>query len=165
MRRRWLIAAAALIPALSIGLSFVHPWGDLRGVSSEGALLDGSAISQDVRQTLERKCADCHSNRTHWPVYSRLAPGSWLMEHDVHEGRAAMNLSTWSGMSANERISVLTRIAAEVRSGSMPPRPYALMHPANRLTDAEKQNIASWAKTERRRLRATSDAQTRSDGQ
>lgn len=114
---------------------------------------------------LETKCADCHSNRTHWPVYSRLAPGSWLMERDVHDGRAAINLSGWSGMRADDRISALARIAAEVRSGEMPPKAYALMHPQTRLTDLEERSMMAWTKAERKRVRAMSEEQTRSDGQ
>ena len=165
MKRRGLIAAAALVPMLSAGFSFVHPWGDVRGVPAGGEMLGGSAIPQDVRHTLESKCADCHSNRTHWPVYSRLAPGSWLMERDVHEGRAAMNLSAWNVMRTEDKVSALTRIAAEVRSGTMPTRPYAFMHPANRLTDSEQKSIAAWAKAERKQLRAMSNEQMRSNGQ
>jgi cytochrome c len=113
-------SAAVLLPVLSVALSFVHPWGDVRGVSRGGELLSGSPIPQEVRHTMESKCADCHSNQTHWPVYSRLAPGSWLMERDVHDGRAAMNLSAWNRMRTDERISILTRITAKVRSGASP---------------------------------------------
>ncbi|HEY2469332.1 MAG TPA: heme-binding domain-containing protein [Terracidiphilus sp.] len=143
--------------ALSVGLSFAHPWGDVRHASSNDEILGGIAIPSNVRSTIETKCADCHSNRTHWPIYSRLAPGSWLMEHDVNAARTAMNLSQWNGMPVEGRIAALTRIAAEVRTGQMPPGPYALMHPANRLTDDDKQQIATWARAERKRLRATNE--------
>jgi hypothetical protein len=39
-------------------------------------------------------CFDCHSNQTVWPWYSNIAPMSWLIQHDVDEGRAALNWST-----------------------------------------------------------------------
>ena len=139
--------------AASVGLSFVHPWGDLRSADPKGEILGDSAIPARVRATIEAKCADCHSNRTHWPVYSRLAPGSWLMEHDVHAARTAMNLSQWNEIPAEGRIEALTRIAAEARNGQMPPAQYAFMHPANRLTNEEKQELAAWARSERKRLR------------
>lgn len=38
----------------------------------------------------------CHSNETVWPWYSRIAPVSWLVAHDVHDGREELNLSTWN---------------------------------------------------------------------
>ena len=164
MRWRRLAIPLACLPALSVALSLVHPWGDLRHAEASGEILAGSAIPANVRTTIETKCADCHSNRTHWPVYSRLAPGSWLMEHDVHAARTAMNLSQWKEIPAEGRIEALTRIAAEARSGQMPPAPYAFMHPANRLTDAEKQEIAAWARSERKRLRQTNQ-QKESNGQ
>jgi hypothetical protein len=33
----------------------------------------------EVKTILERSCFDCHSNRTRWPGYSRVAPVSWLV--------------------------------------------------------------------------------------
>ena len=69
------------------------------------------------------------------------------------------NISEWNAMRPEEQISVLTRIAAETRSGEMPPRMYLLMHPANHLSEAEKQNVATWAKGERKRLRTRGEEQ------
>ena len=80
------ITYGGLVLAAAVGLSFVHPWGDVRNVDERGEMFGGSEVPRGVREVLEQKCADCHSNRTHWPVYSRLAPGTWLMEHDVSEG-------------------------------------------------------------------------------
>ncbi|HMG88095.1 MAG TPA: heme-binding domain-containing protein [Terracidiphilus sp.] len=153
------IGFGALFLALtSVALSFVHPWGDVRRGATPGQMLEGSAVPQDVRGIVERKCADCHSNQTHWPVYSRLAPVSWLMEHDVYAGRSAMNLSLWAGMDVEDRIALLARISAEVRSGDMPPKPYAMMHAAA-LSDTEKQEIAAWARAERKRIRTETSGQ------
>lgn len=143
--------------AVSVGLSFVHPWGDLRDAAPKVPMLGTGEAPSEVRAILENKCADCHSNRTQWPFYSTLAPSSWLLEHDVHEGRGAMNLSLWDQMSSAGRISILTRLAAKVRSGEMPPSPYAMAHPAKRLTDDDKQLLGSWAKAERRRIRTIGD--------
>ena len=135
----------------------MHPWGNVRSADSNGETLGGANVPANVRAILEAKCADCHSNRTRWPVYSRLAPASWLMEHDVQAARTVMNLSRWKEMSADEQITALTRIAAEARSGEMPPRAYALMHPAARLSADEKQSLVAWARAERKRLRATTE--------
>ena len=81
------VVFSVLLFATAAGLSFVHPWGDVRSARVNGGLLGGTDAPQQVRHVIETKCGDCHSNQTHWPVYSRLAPGSWLMEHDVSEGR------------------------------------------------------------------------------
>jgi cytochrome c len=159
------ITYGGLVLAAAVGFSFVHPWGDLRNVDTRGELFGGSAIPQNVKQVLEQKCADCHSNRTHWPVYSRLAPGSWLMEHDVRKGRTALNFSRWHEMRPEERIDALSRIAAEVRSEEMPPTAYTTMHPMRHISDSEKQEIATWARAERRRLRAAAEGMKEMSGQ
>lgn len=156
---------AGALFAAAVGLSFVHPWGDVRNVDARGELLGGGEVPQEVRQVLEQKCGDCHSNRTHWPVYSRLAPGAWLMEHDVSEGREALNFSRWREMRAEQQIDALSRIAAEIRSEEMPPTAYTMMHPTRHVSDEEKQAVAAWARAERRRLRAAAEGQKEMSGQ
>ena len=163
MKRQQPILAGVALLASSVALSFAHPWGNLRSVAPGAQLLEGSAVPGDVRGVLEKKCADCHSNQTHWPLYSRVAPASWLMEHDVHTGRSAMNLSLWEGMNAEDRIATLTRIAAEVRNGEMPPKPYTMLHPANRLTETDQQQITAWARSERKHIRLELSAQKEND--
>ena len=138
--------------ALIIVLSTIHPWGDLRAAPST-ALLDGSAAPPNVRQVLEQKCADCHSENTHWPAYSRVAPASWLIERDVHDGRSHLNLSQWQHYSAEDQATLLNRIAAEVRSGQMPVKRYLVLHPQARLSPDEQQLIYDWAKAERKQIR------------
>ncbi len=149
----------AVLATASIAFSLAHPWGNLRSVPVHGPILEGSAVPEDVRRVFEAKCADCHSNQTHWPVYSRLAPASWLMEHDVYAGRAAMNLSNWAMTGADDRIAMLARIAAEARTGEMPPRPYTMLHPATHLTDSDKQQIVAWTRAERKRIKSASTPQ------
>ena len=145
--------ACLFLVAFCMAFSFVHPWGNVRNIAPGGQILEGSAMPDDVRSVLERKCADCHSNHTHWPAYSRLAPISWLTERDVQAGRSALNLSAWAGIDAQDRIAALAEIAAEVRSGEMPPKPYARMHAAF-LSESDKQRITAWSRAERKRLRA-----------
>ncbi len=147
-------SAAGAMFAASIALSFVHPWGNLRsGVQADTPLLDGSAVPDKVRHVLEKKCADCHSTNTEWPLYSRLAPGSWLVEHDVHEGRDHLNMSQWQRYNLETQIDLLTSIASEVRSGQMPVKQYLILHPKARLSPEEQQLIYDWAKAERKNIR------------
>lgn len=149
-----------------IVLSTIHPWGDLRAAASD-ALLEGSNVTPNVRNVLEAKCADCHSENTHWPAYSRVAPASWLIERDVHDGRSHLNLSQWQHYSAEDQATLLNRIAAEVRNGQMPVKRYLVLHPQARLSPAEQQLLYDWAKAERKSIRkqfaarpATTDGST-----
>jgi cytochrome c len=154
MNRAKIELAGGCLLAASIALATVHPWGNPRSGLERGApLLQGSNVSEDVRQVLEKKCGDCHSANTHYPVYTRLAPVSWMIERDVHEGRSAFDMSRWEDYSADNQISLLTRIASESRSGEMPLKQYLLFHPGNRLTNREQELIYDWAKAERKRVR------------
>jgi len=40
---------------------------------------------------LQHACYDCHSYETVWPSYAGAAPVSWLIAHDVYEGRNELN--------------------------------------------------------------------------
>jgi hypothetical protein len=140
--------------AASIALSTVHPWGNTRSASPGGLpLLHGSGAPDRVRDVLAAKCGDCHSENTRYPLYSHLAPVSWMFEHDVHKGRSNLNMSRWESYSDENRISVLTRLASVVHAGQMPPGTYVMLHPGARLSPHEQELIYDWAKTERKRIR------------
>jgi cytochrome c len=143
-----------VVLASSMGLSFVHPWGNVRsGPSPKAPLLEGTTVPPEVRHVLESKCADCHSDNTHWPTYSRFAPGSWLIERDVQKGRAHLDLSQWQRYDQDSRIDLLARIASEARSGEMPEKQYLLLHPGAKLSPAEQQLLYDWARSERKLLK------------
>lgn len=77
-------------------------------------------------------CYDCHSNETEWPVYSYVAPMSWLVRRDVEAGRDELNFSDW-GDDAGEADDAIEALL----EGAMPPRRYVLLHPEADLADAE----------------------------
>jgi hypothetical protein len=147
------IGSALLI--LSTALAHVHPWGNVRAASQpDKPKLTGATIPVEVQQILERKCGDCHSESTHWPVYSQFAPASWLMEHDVSEAREHFNMSRWEEYGRESQVDLLTRIGAEVRSGEMPLKHYLLLHPGAKLTSKDQQMIYEWTRAERKRVKS-----------
>lgn len=83
-------------------------------------------------------CGACHSNLTHWPADSYVAPSSWLVQRDVDEGRSIFNVSEWDRAGQPEP----DEIAEKVTGGEMPPLQYKVMHASARLSDAEKQQLA-----------------------
>lgn len=90
--------------------------------------------SPKTEQLMRRACFDCHSNETVWPWYSQIAPVSWLVVHDVNEGRGEMNLSTGRHLEAREMIR-------EIQRGTMPKAIYLPLHPEANLTDTEKADL------------------------
>lgn len=93
-------------------------------------------------QTLaQRACYDCHSNETTWPLYSRVAPISWLVTLDAIRGRRHLNFSEWGVARSGEGGRRVREIGEVISEGSMPPQLYLLTHPAAQLTEAEKQQL------------------------
>ena len=53
---------------LLIPLSFTHPFGNPRQINaSSGQLLAGARIPEPLRELVERKCGNCHSEQVEWP--------------------------------------------------------------------------------------------------
>ena len=105
-----------------------------------------------INALLRRACYDCHSHETVWPWYSRIAPVSWLLAHDVREGREDLDLSRWAAYSPAKKAKKLREAADEVLDGDMPLWTYRLLHAEARLTPAERQALATWCADEIARL-------------
>ena len=80
-----------------------------------------------------RACFDCHSNETEWPWYSHVAPVSWLVQHDVDDGRKHLNFSEWDRPQEDAH-----EAAEEAEEGEMPPWFYLPLHAHARLSDPER---------------------------
>jgi hypothetical protein len=88
-----------------------------------------------ARELAVGACYDCHSNETKWPLYTNVAPFSWLTLRHVRQGRDALNFSDW----ANQRDR--HELADAVENGSMPPRSYKLIHADARLSASERARL------------------------
>lgn len=90
------------------------------------------------QQIAEAGCYDCHSNLTKWRWYSNVAPASWLVTHDVEDGRAILDFSEW-----NKPQPDAGEVAEKVSSGEMPPLQYTLIHRSAKLSSTEKQQLVA----------------------
>ncbi|HUY17890.1 MAG TPA: heme-binding domain-containing protein [Candidatus Binataceae bacterium] len=97
-----------------------------------------------IEATLKRACYDCHSNQTRWPWYSRVAPLSWLIVHEVNAGRRQLNFSDWESYYPATRRRKLEWIGRAVRADKMPPWDYTLIHRGARLSEADKAALEEW---------------------
>lgn len=104
-------------------------------------------VDPHMAATLARACNDCHSNRTVWPWYSRVAPASWLVVSDVNRGRKALNFSEWSSYGTPQQREHLQEICKEISDGEMPSFPYTLMHRDARLSKTDVAAVCSWTHT------------------
>ncbi|HVU10155.1 MAG TPA: heme-binding domain-containing protein [Phototrophicaceae bacterium] len=112
----------------------LFPWGNFIPAFAETNPPVRTQIQWNTPQTeqlVRRYCYDCHSNETTWPWYAHVTPISWLVAHDVNEGRQNLNFSTESARQID-----LERVVNAVQSGEMPKRIYTVIH--GTPTDAER---------------------------
>jgi len=90
------------------------------------------------QQIAEAGCYDCHSNFTDWRWYSNVAPISWLVQHDVEDGRGALNFSEWDKPQPD-----LGELVGVIESGEMPPLQYTLIHRSAKLSSSEQKKLVA----------------------
>jgi cytochrome c len=141
--RPWFVAV--LVVASVTGLGYLHPFGNPRAEPAKGlgTLLQGSTMPAAAKNVLVTKCADCHSSETRWPIYSRIAPGSWLIERDIVEARKKMDLSRWQEIPPEQQQVLQAKIVQEVKSGGMPPLQYLALHWDAKITSADSLAIST----------------------
>lgn len=134
-RRKIAIRALLGVTGLFVAVQLV-PYG--RAHSNPPATRGARWSSAAGRRLAEQSCYDCHSNLTAWRWYSALAPASWLVQHDVEEGRGALNFSEW-----DRRQPDLGDVVEQVSGGEMPPLKYRLLHPSTTLSAQERDRLAA----------------------
>lgn len=131
-RRRWLVRAGTAL-LLLFGLIQLLPIGRSGNPPVSRAVVwpdsGGQALAAGA-------CYDCHSNLTKRWWATKIAPASWLAENDVNGGRAHLDFSRWDTPQP-----ALKDVVEVVRSGSMPPLQYRLIHGDSRLSDRERKQL------------------------
>lgn len=109
-----------------------------------------------VATTIRAACYDCHSHETVWPLYSRIAPVSWLICSDVNEGRKHLDLSEWPADPARAA-KQLDRMNEVVDYREMPPKKYTCIHADARLTEAQRKAVLDWTEAAADKLRGSTN--------
>jgi hypothetical protein len=126
---------------VGVGIQFVP----VKGIGSNPPARYKLDAPPEVEAILRRACFDCHTNETKWPLYARIAPGSWLMARDVNKGRSRMNMSEWGDADPEERQLDKENSWDQVEEGAMPKWFYIFpFHPAAKLSDADKATLKAW---------------------
>jgi hypothetical protein len=102
-------------------------------------VVDGAPWPDPAAEAVARSsCYGCHSHETDWPLYSYVAPMSWLVRSDVENGRDEFNFSEWdrSGGDADKAVEV-------IEDGSMPPDRYTAIHRDASLSAEERDVLIS----------------------
>jgi hypothetical protein len=133
-----------VVSVVFVGLQFFGPARTNPPVDAAQTLHAKSPIPQDVKAVLDRSCWNCHSNQTHWPWYSYVAPMSWMVIGHVEDGRSVLNFTEWS-YSPEEGADLMDSVCAQVKRGRMPLREYTWMHWRAAVTEEEIKRICEWS--------------------
>ena len=150
---KWTVIVCVILFA---ALQFTNPARTNPPVDESQTIQARTHMTPQVAAILERSCNDCHSNKTRWPWYSRVAPVSWLVIEDVNEARGIMNFSEWGRLDVDRKRKKLQQICEEVQDGAMPLGSYTPMHPGSKLSPEDVKTLCDWTNDERQRLDSSS---------
>jgi hypothetical protein len=137
---------------LVVGLivaQFIQPDRTNPPVSPAETLEASAAVPDNVKEVLSRACADCHTNNTTYPWYSKVSPVSWWMQSHINEGRRELNMSVWATYADKRKNRKLDEICEQVRTREMPLPSYLWIHRDSKLTDDEINALCSWTESMR----------------
>lgn len=103
-------------------------------------------VPDDIQKMLQRACADCHSNKTNYPWYSKIQPVAWWLNHHIEEGKAELNFSTFASLSLKKQAHKLHEVVEMIEENEMPLSSYSLIHKEAILTEEEKTVLKNWAR-------------------
>ena len=81
---------------------------------------DAPWASGRARELAVAACYDCRSNQPRRPLYSRVAPFSWLIARDVEQGRDKLNFSTWEGSGGDARDAAYGQLDIDITKNYAP---------------------------------------------
>src|SRR5277367_4161595 len=98
----------------------------------------------EVKAILKKSCYSCHSNETALPWFDQVAPGHWLVVHDVKEARAKLNFSEIGKLPVAAQRAALYEAVNMVQFGAMPLPSYLHVHPGSTVRPEELQVLRTY---------------------
>jgi len=145
MKKSWIILGS--VGLIFIVIQFFQPEKNDKLVNPQNDIVFVLEVPVPVKKKLADACYDCHSNRTAYPVYNRIAPVSWLLAKHIREGKEHLNFSEWANYEKKEQIKLLTAICEEITDGEMPLKSYVFMHSRAVINKKEIEDICRWTET------------------
>ncbi|MCB0707540.1 MAG: heme-binding domain-containing protein [Saprospiraceae bacterium] len=100
--------------------------------------------SAEIATLVKESCYDCHSYKSEYPWYSKVAPVSWWIQNHINEGRRHLNFSVWGSYPEKKADHKLEECVDELKEGKMPLPSFVRMHPEADLTDTQRADLVAW---------------------
>lgn len=139
-KRTWLIILIILVV-----IQFIQPSKNNGSALAATDITHVVAVPDSVMGILKKACFDCHSNYTRYPWYSRITPVNWWLNNHIHEGKEALNFTTFGSYPQRKMAKKLDETAEMVEKGRMPLPSYLWIHKDAKLTEQEKDRLILWA--------------------
>lgn len=97
-----------------------------------------------VNRMLKEACRNCHSNKTIYPWYAAIQPFGWWLQYHIVAGKRELNLDEFGNYSPRRRLSKLTLMGEQLDAEKMPLPSYTWLHPAARLSAANRAMLIKW---------------------
>lgn len=141
-----------------IGIQFIRPDFNNPPVVAAETLEASTQVPENVEGILTRSCADCHSNKTNYPWYSKIQPSANFLAGHISEGRRELNFSVFNTYEARKKSRKLEEMCEQVQSREMPLPSYLWIHRSAKLSDDEIKTLCDWTESERARLGAAQNS-------
>jgi hypothetical protein len=139
---------AILVVLSFIVIQFIRPDFTNPPVNQAETLDSATEVPENVKAILKRSCADCHSNETKYPWYSKIQPSAWFLKDHIDEGRREMNLSVWKTYEPRRQRKKLSEICEQVQSKEMPLPSYLWIHWDSKMSDEDIKTLCDWTEAE-----------------
>jgi len=126
-----------------IVIQFFQPQKNL-GQITDSDILSAHKVPDNVAVILKESCFDCHSDKTRYLWYHKIAPVSWMINDHIKEGKHELNFSKWRELDIFEKITTLEEISQESSRKTMPLKSYLIMHPKAKLSEERIKTIEGW---------------------
>tara|TARA_B100000497_G_scaffold115999_1_gene140015 strand:+ start:318 stop:761 length:444 start_codon:yes stop_codon:yes gene_type:complete len=100
----------------------------------------------EINTILKTSCYDCHSNRTNYPWYNKIAPISWYLANHIGGGKKKLNFSEWNSFTTKEKEYAGYEIIKVIEENRMPLSTYTLVHQEAKLSAEQKDVILQYFK-------------------
>lgn len=141
--KKFIIISFAVLLVAFVVIQFFQPEKNI-SESTENLLINTENMPPAVKEAFKNACLDCHSNNTKYLWYHGIAPVSWMVNKHVTDGKKELNLSEWKTLDDYDKIKAMEDMKQEIERGTMPLKPYILMHPEANLDEETQKAMIAW---------------------
>jgi hypothetical protein len=142
MKKAWIIIGA--IFAILVIIQFFQPEKNDKVANPQNDIVFSLEIPTPVKKKLVNACYDCHSEKTVYPFYNRVAPVNWILARHIREGKEHLNFSAWATYDKKKQIKLLNEVCEVITNGEMPLKGYVMMHGKAVINEKEIEEICAW---------------------